>query len=459
MLTTTRAKLRLRSLAAIAITGLAAVSLAACSSNSSGGSGSATSGNVVWWGWTPQPNNASAYIKAFNKVYPKIHVTYKQVTIDGWNAALRPALASNDGPDVYDIAPGAGLAEFGGSAVDLTPAIKAALGSNWKSKVAPIGIKGLTTSGGKLAALSVGSTFAGPLWINKSLFDKYNLTPPKTLDEWAKDCAVFQSHNVGCFVQGAGQVAFNQDTLQAISDSIKPGVWTEASEGKTKWTNPVIVQALAIWKKLFTDKIMEEGAIGVQQYPDADNDFLSQKFAMVMMGTWYMQYATTAGMVPAISAAGVGTPTPFAILPIPFPDVDGSGHSGGALFGDSDYGLAVNSKSKVKAAATTFVTWLTTSVKGQQAIANALNDIPALNGVKPQWANIEMPDKGSQQAPIQKLIQQAGSVSEPRLSLISANLQTAIGVASTTVAAGSATPAQAAATLQTSAVASGEKFK
>lgn len=458
MLTTSRAKLRLRSLAAIAITGLAAVSLAACSTSSNTSTGSATSGNVTWWGWTPQPNNASAYIKAFNTVYPKIHVTYKQVTIDGWNAALRPALASNDGPDVYDIAPGAGLAEFGGSAVDLTPAIKAALGSNWKSKVAPIGIKGLTTSSGKLAALSVGSTFAGPLWINESLFKKYNLTPPKTLSEWAKDCAVFQSHSVGCFVQGAGQVAFNQDTLQAISDSIKPGVWTEASEGKTKWTNPTIVKALGIWKQLFTDKIMEEGAIGVQQYPDADNDFLSQKFAMVMMGTWYMQYATTAGMVPAISAAGVGTPTPFSIVPIPFPDVDGSGHTGGALFGDSDYGLGVNSKSKVKAAATTFVTWLTTSVKGQQAIANALNDIPALNGVKPQWADIQMPSKGTQQAPIQKLIEQAGSVSEPRLSLISANLQTAIGVASTTVAAGQATPAQAAATLQASAVASGEKF-
>ena len=459
MLTKSRSKLRLRAIAAIAVTSLAAISLAACSTSSTTSSGSATSGNVTWWGWTPQPNNATAYIKAFNAQYPKIHVTYKQVTIDGWNAALRPALASSDGPDVYDIAPGAGLAEFGGSAIDLTPAIEKALGSNWKSKVAPIGIKGLTTSSGKLAALSVGSTFVGPLWINKALFDKYNLTPPTTLAQWASDCAVFTSHGVGCFVQGAGQVAFNQDTLQAISDSITPGLWTKASTGAAKWTDPTIVKALTIWKQLFTDKIMEDGAIGVQQYPDADNDFLSQKFAMVMMGTWYMQYATTAGMVPAISAAGVGTPTPFSIVPIPFPDVDGSGHTGGALFGDSDYGLGVNSKSKVKAAATTFVTWLTTSVKGQQAIANALNDIPALNGVKPQWASIEMPDKSVQQAPIQKLIEQAGSVSEPRLSTISANLQTAIGVASTTVAAGSATPAQAAATLQQQAVAAGEVFK
>ena len=43
---------------------------------------------------------------------------------------------------------------------------------------------------------------------------------------------------------------------------------------------------------MFTDGIMEPGALGVQQYPDANNDFMAGKDAMVMMGTWYMQYAT-----------------------------------------------------------------------------------------------------------------------------------------------------------------------
>ena len=43
---------------------------------------------------------------------------------------------------------------------------------------------------------------------------------------------------------------------------------------------------------MFTDGIMEPGALGLQQYPDANNDFMSGKDAMVMMGTWYMQYDT-----------------------------------------------------------------------------------------------------------------------------------------------------------------------
>jgi hypothetical protein len=65
---------------------------------------------------------------------------------------------------------------------------------------------------------------------------------------------------------------------------------------------------------------------------------------MVMMGTWYMQYSTPAGLTGAISAAGVGKPKNFTMVPISFPDVAGTGHTG-ALYGDSDYGLAVNGKS------------------------------------------------------------------------------------------------------------------
>lgn len=437
--------------AALAVAG----SLAACSasggSTASGGGGSATSGNVTWWGWTPSVQYAASYIAAFNKVYPNIHVTFKQITIAGYDAAMRPALAASGvGPDVFDISPGAGMALYAVDAVNLTPEIAKALGPDWKSKVAPIGPAGLTTAAGKLAALPVGSTFAGNLWINQGLFTKYGLTPPTTLASWAHVCSVFKSRGVGCFVQGAGQVAFNQDTLQEIADSIQPGTWTKMSKGQVPWTSPVMVKALTIWKEMFTDGIMEPGALGVQQYPDANNDFLSGKYAMVMMGTWYMQYDTAAGMPPAIAAAGVAHPKTFTMVAIPFPDVAGSGNPA-TMFGDADYGLAVNTKSAHRAAAETFVTWLTTSTAGQQVVGNLLNDIPSLNAVQPNWSSVALVNDSAQQSNLQQLIKSTSVSSEPRLSTVSANLQQAIGVASTTVAAGSATPTQAASTLENTA--------
>ena len=294
-----------------------------------GNGGSATSGNITWWGWTPTVQGAATYIKAFNKVYPNIHVTFKEITIAGYDAAMRPALASAVGPDVFDIAPGGGIgsiAELGSDTTNMEPRSRKALGPDWKSKIAPIGPAGLTTSAGKLAALPIGSTFAGNLWINQDLFSKYGLTPPTTLASVGARLLGIQAARRRLLRPGRGPGRVQPghapgDLRQHPARRLDQGV----QGPDVLWTNPTIVKALTIWKQMFTDGIMEPGALGVQQYPDANNDFLSGKYAMVMMGTWYMQYATQAGMAPAISAAGVANPKPFTMVAIPFPDVAGAG--------------------------------------------------------------------------------------------------------------------------------------
>ena len=211
--------------------------------------------------------------------------------------------------------------------------------------------------------MSVGAVYAGMLWYNSEIFAKYNLKPPTTLAEWDQLCKTLKADNVGCFVQGAAQEGFDQDTLQSITNSVQPGLWTKASLGDAKWNDPGIVKALTIWKQLFDDGIMQSGAVGYQQYPDANNDFLSGKYAMVMMGTWYTQYATTKAMTAAISAAGVSGAKPFPILPMSFPDVAGAGNKS-EMYGDADFGLAISSKSPNKAAAEAFVKWMATSDGG-----------------------------------------------------------------------------------------------
>jgi raffinose/stachyose/melibiose transport system substrate-binding protein len=446
-----------RVLGVMAVCTAAVVALSGCAGGSSApaaDTGSADSGSIDWWGWTPDDAPAQTYIKAFNQVYPNIKVTYKKLTIDGYDAALRPALASSVGPDVFDVAPGAANGSvdvYGVNAVDMAPAVEKALGPDWKSKLAPIGVDSLTTKDGKLAGISVGSVFAGTVWVNKDLFDKYGLTPPATYDEWKQVCATFKANNVGCFVQGAAQAAFNQDTLQAISNSVKPGVWEKALAGEVPWTDPTIVQALTIWKQMFDDGILQEGALGTQQYPDANNGFMSGKYAMVMMGTWYMQYSTVPGMTAAISGAGVSDPQPFTQIAIPFPAVGGSSATFDNLAGDADFGLAVSQKSDSIAAATTFATWLGTSEAGQQQVANVLNDIPALKGIQPDYAAANLVNAPVQQPILEKLITAASNSTEPRLATVNADMQTAIGVASTTVPAGDATPQEAAATLEATA--------
>jgi len=447
----------LRSLAALAAATLA-LTLGACGGPVGGGGqggqeeggeqggGSATSGTVNWWGWTPTDTaTANGYIAAFNKEFPDIKVNFKLVSIPDWQAALAPALRSDSGPDVFDIQPGAYVKRYGSFAEDLTPVVTKALGDDWQSKVAPAGVTGLTDKNGKLTALSVGAVYSGTLWINQGLFDKYGLKPPTTLDEWDKVCQEFKKNDQGCFVQGAAGAGFDQDTLQTIANSVEPGLWTRASKGEAKWDDPGIVKTLEIWKQLFDRGIMQEGAVGYQQYPDANNDFLTGKYAMVMMGTWYTQYSTEKAMTAALKAAGVSGAKPFPIVPIPFPNVGGNPSE---MFGDADYGLAVSTKAKDKAAAETFVTWMTTSQAGQQAVANQLNDIPALKGIEPNFDEIKFVDPAVQEAPVKDLIAKVATVEQPRFALLSQDATDAFFAAATSVATGKATPEEAAKTMR-----------
>jgi hypothetical protein len=99
----------LRSIAALTIGALASIGAAGCSAaQPQNDGGSATKGTVSWWGWVPEKAVAPQYIKAFNEEYPDIKVDYKLLTIDGYSSALRPALASSVGPDVFD-----GHSEYG----------------------------------------------------------------------------------------------------------------------------------------------------------------------------------------------------------------------------------------------------------------------------------------------------------------------------------------------------------
>jgi ABC-type glycerol-3-phosphate transport system substrate-binding protein len=409
----------------------------------------ALTGDLTWWGYTPTADLATQMIAGFNKVYPNVKVTFVSKPIDSYDSVLGPAITSSKGPDVFNVAPGSlngGVSQFGAGAIDMTPAITAALGSDWKTKVAPAGVDPMTV-GGKLVGLQVGAVYSGWMWINQDIFDKYSLKAPTTLAEWKTVCSTLKANGVGCFVQGAGQWAFDMDTFEAICENIAPDLYTQAAQGKVKWTDPRFAQAMANWKALFDQGIMQDGAVGLQQYPDANNLFLSGKYAMVMMGSWYTSNTVKETMVNGMTAAGVTNPTPITIMPIPFPDLAGSGKTG-TMFGDADYGLAVSAKSSQQEAASAFAVWISTSQAGQQVVGNTLNLIPALKGVGAQWDQINLVNPSKQLTALQAYQTKAVSSISQRLGDVSADLNTAFRDALIGMATGQKTADQALQGLQ-----------
>jgi ABC-type glycerol-3-phosphate transport system substrate-binding protein len=409
-----------------------------------------TSGEVVWWGWTPGSPTNEKYIAEFNKVYPNIKVIWKQTSIDDYDAALKPALASGEGVDAFEVSAGSangGITVFGGQAIDLTDAVKAALGADYKDKLNEASISTMTVNG-QLKALGVGTVYSGNLWINQDLFDQYNVKIPTNFDEWKEACDTFKANGIEGFVQGAGQGAFNIDTFHAIADNVSPGTFTKASRGEVKWTDDSIVKALELWKKLFDEGIMQKGALGLQQYPDANNLFMSQKAAMVMMGSWYTSNTLPDTMKAAIESAS-STAQPFTLIPINFPDIAGTGNVG-SMFGDLDYSTAVSAKSKNIKAATTFAVWLGTSQAGQQMIADSLNVVPSLKSATPDWNNVKLVNPEKQNEAIKGYIERSmNSGDNPRFASISADMNQAMMDVLAGVAGGTITPADGAARLAT----------
>ncbi len=449
-----------KSLALLLSLGLTVSALAGCGSNTStepaanssaadtAAEASSDAAELVWWGWTPGSPVNEQYLEAFNKEFPDIHITWKQVTIDDYDATIKPALANGEGVDIFEVSAGSangGVSIFGGQAIDFTEDLKARLGDDYADKLSEISINSMTVDG-QIKALGVGAVYAGNLWINKDLFDQYNVKIPTNMAEWKEAVETFEANGLIGFVQGAGQGAFNMDTYHAICDNVKPGEFQKATNGEVEWTDETFVKAMDLWKALFDEGIMQDGALGIQQYPEANNLFLSQQAAMVMMGSWYTMNTLPDTMKANMESAS-STDEPFTMIPINFPDIAGTGNVG-SMFCDIDYATAVSTSASNQEAAKEFALWLGTSQSGQQIIADSLNVVPVLKTATPNWDNIKLVNPEAQNEAVQEYL--ANAVDQPenyRFGGISADLNQAMMDVLAGVASGTMTSQEAVAQL------------
>ena len=421
----------LRSAVALIAAGGMVVALAACGGGGEGGGEAPTggtgtaeaTGEVTWWGWTPDTPVAQKYIAEFNKTHPNITVKYKNYENADYAPTMSSAFQTGAGPDIFDVSAGGnvgGKQLWGEYAMDLAPAAEQTLGADWKNKFAPGYVDHLTYDG-KAVALPLGGVAAGFFWINKNLFDKHGVsTELKTYEELKAACEKFVAAGVQCFTMGTNSTdTFSTELLRTIANSIDPSYYMKALHGEVSWDDPVFIQSLDIMRKMQDDGIIGQDATSIKQYPEANNNFMSQKAAIVQMGTWYAQYAAKKSMVGSMEGAGVSKPVPFTMMPMTSPDFAGKGQIPG-MVAEADYGLAINAEAKNPEAAKTFIMWLTATQEGQQQVANAIDLVPALTGIQADWNNLGLVSPDIQIPAFQKLFDEAVKTKESRNLYISA---------------------------------------
>ena len=147
---------------------------------------------------------------------------------------LRPALASDSGPDVFTLAASGSVGPadvFAPYATDLTPEVEELLGADWKSKVYPARADAFH-EGRQADRNGVGEGRRGQHVDQPGdVRSVRGETADHVRDESVTACETFRANGLGCFKEGIGGSGFDVNTFHSIVNSIAPGAFREGDQG------------------------------------------------------------------------------------------------------------------------------------------------------------------------------------------------------------------------------------
>ncbi|MDR1324972.1 MAG: extracellular solute-binding protein [Treponema sp.] len=122
------------------------------------------------------------------------------------------------------------------------------------------------------------------IWYSKTMFSKYNLTPPKTIDEWLNICGTLKSNGITPIsVDGIDRWPV-QRYLAMIPFRLTGNDYIIAlRDGKRKMSDDIGIQAIQFTRNI--GQYFNQG-FGATDYATAQSMFLAGKSAMYYIGDW-----------------------------------------------------------------------------------------------------------------------------------------------------------------------------
>ena len=182
---------------------------------------------------------------------------------------------------------------------------------------------------------------------NKKLYREAGLDPekpPKTWDDFIKDCRVLRDRGIPRFVSGFGEIWM----IDALASNLAMNIMGERKlfqtyEGKMSYTDPDWVRVLYLFKQITDEKILVDGAVTMVN-KTAEQTFANERAAFAFSGSWCVNVYK--GMNPKLEYG--------ALLPPAVTDAHPTRVWGGA--GGS---FVVNDRTPRKTEAIRFLKWLT----------------------------------------------------------------------------------------------------
>jgi multiple sugar transport system substrate-binding protein len=354
-----------------------ALTLAACGSNGSSSSstpqatGNATSASIVWWAspiTTSTPDPRTVLINAFEKAYPKIHVSLQSAPTDTDTnrASLITTISGGAAsPDVYmgDVI---WPAQFGhaGLAVPLSKYLP----SSYWSAFAPGLVQGATYNGQVYGAPFFEDQ--GFLYYRKDLLAKEHMAVPTTWQQLESDAVTLKNKGLvkyGYVWQGASYEGLTCDFMEYLGSA--GGSVLDSAMTKSTLDSAAGLKAMTFMRSLITSGA-SPSAVTTFQEGQAMSAFASGQAAFLRNWDYGYSYASTAASPSKIvGKVGVAPLPTFPGEPAP-----GTSNIGG-------WNLYINPHSKNVNADLTFIKWMT-SPAAQTILATQFSEIPTVQSVR-----------------------------------------------------------------------------
>jgi len=242
---------------------------------------------ITFQTWNPSEGEAlTEIITVFEEQNPDIKINFVFMPYSDHVEKLKVDLASGQGPDIYGMQTGATINEFRDFEMDLTTYAQESWGNDWESGFVDFCMD-LLNEDGHYYGLPLGLTYAGFAWADVNMLSEYDLEVPKTLEDLKYCSEILRENGQYPLAIGAKDDWINIDTWMSIANDINSEKLYSAIDGETSFTDADLIESFKIWQTLFTDGIVQDGALGVNVYTDTTDLFQSEgSIPMILNGSW-----------------------------------------------------------------------------------------------------------------------------------------------------------------------------
>ncbi|MBW4082079.1 extracellular solute-binding protein [Paenibacillus sp. S150] len=283
-------------------------------------------------------------IDDYQKEHPNVTIKQEVLENEQYKNKLKVLSASNELPDV-GITWAAGFMEpyvKGGLFAPLDDILS---GEQLKDKFVP-GTTEAYAVDGKTYALPIELNIS-PIYYNKDIFARYNLQAPTTYEEFRQVVKTLSDNGVAPIALGNKDRWTGSLWYMYLADRIAGSeTLKQATGGSGSFDDPALIQAAAEVQTLVDMNAFNKGFNGLSN-DEGKSEFMNEKAAMYLMGTWELPNFTTNPDIPQEFKDKVGF--------FKFPTVDGGKGDIDSWVGGPGVGLFVAESSEVKEEAKAFV--------------------------------------------------------------------------------------------------------